>query len=188
MPGHPPSATPTNGGTDRVERYLAEIAPLLRRVVAKVCPSSLGIDAAEIEQEVRIRLWRVLSDERNITPGASYVYRTAATAAIDAVRRVRARREESLEAERIDSHPTNLSTALGGVARRAELKQMLQRGIERLPIDRRRAVRLHLQGLTTEEVARALRWTEPKARNIVYRGLADLRRALRALGVESAAD
>jgi len=188
MPGRTDFATPRDAGADRVERYLVEIAPLLRRVVAKVCPSSLGIDADEIEQEVRIRLWRVLSDERNITIGASYVYRTAATAAIDAVRRVRARREESLEAERIDSGPTNPSTGLGGVARRAELKQVLQRGIERLAADRRRAVRLHLQGLTTEEIARALDWTEPKARNIVYRGLADLRRALRALGVESAAD
>ena len=190
-PDRPDPARPDVASGNRVERYLVEMAPLLRRVVAKVCPSSLGIDVGEVEQEVRIRLWRILSDERNITPGASYLYRTAATAVIDAVRRVRARREESLDTQGLGADTPDASIAFGsrdGVARRTELKQVLQRAFERLASDRRRAVRLHLQGLTTEEIARALDWTEPKARNIVYRGLADLRHALKALGVESAAD
>jgi RNA polymerase sigma factor (sigma-70 family) len=173
---------------DRIDRYLAEIAPLLKRVVAKVCPSSLGIRADELEQEVRIRLWRVLADEKTAAPGASYVYRTAATAAIDAVRRIRARREEELNVARVEIDASSGAVAPAQVARRAELKQVLQRAIEQLNRDQQRAVRLHLQGLTTDEIARALDWTEPKARNTAYRGLAELRHALKALGVERAAD
>jgi RNA polymerase sigma factor (sigma-70 family) len=187
-PGHPPPAAAGPGG-DPVERYLAEIAPLLRRVVASVCATH-HIDPGEIEQEVRIRLWRVLSDERNVVPGASYVYRTAATAAIDAVRRVRARREEPLDVVGLDGQARGGGVADGGqdVARRIELRQLLLQALDRLANDRRRAVRLHLRGLTTHEIASALAWTEPKARNHVYRGLADLRDTLRALGVDSAAD
>jgi RNA polymerase sigma factor (sigma-70 family) len=177
--------------TDRVDQYLAAIAPVLRRVAARVCPRALGVEPREIEQEVRIRLWRARADERNVEVDASYLYRTAATAAIDAIRRVRARREESLDAGGEDGDTTNTSRTLAArdeVARGAELRQALGRALERVAPERRRAVRLHLQGLTTDEIAVALRWTEPKARNAAYRGLADLRRELRALGVASAAD
>lgn len=163
----------------------------MRRVVASVCPYLLGVDPSEIEQEVRIRLWRARADERNMERSASYLYRTAATAAIDAVRRIRARREESLDARDNRGNTTSPSPALAvrdDVARRAELRQALCRALERLAPERRRAVRLHLQGFTTAEVAAALGWTEPKARNAAYRGLADLRRELQALGVASAAD
>ena len=60
----------------------------------------------------------------------------------------------------------------------------MQEGLRRLQENRRRAVGLHLQGMTTDEIARMAGWTEPKARNLVYRGLADLRVELRGMGVD----
>jgi RNA polymerase sigma-70 factor (ECF subfamily) len=56
--------------------------------------------------------------------------------------------------------------------------------LARLAANRRRAVKLHLQGMSFQEVARLLGWTDAKARNLVYRGLEDLRRELRRLGIE----
>jgi DNA-directed RNA polymerase specialized sigma24 family protein len=47
---------------------------------------------------------------------------------------------------------------------------------------------LHLEGMTTQEIGNLLGWTEPKARNLVYRGLQDLREQLRAEGVDYEAD
>jgi len=44
-----------------------------------------------------MRLWRALQDEREVTNYASYLYRIAATATIDAMRRVQARHEEQLD-------------------------------------------------------------------------------------------
>ena len=38
-----------------------------------------------------------------------------------------------------------------------------------------RVVRLYLQGFGTQEMARLTRWTEPRCRNLLYRGLADLK-------------
>jgi DNA-directed RNA polymerase specialized sigma24 family protein len=49
----------------------------------------------------------------------------------------------------------------------------------RLPDRRRTAVGLHLEGLTTQEIADLLGWSEPKARNLVYRGLNDVRQSLK---------
>ena len=57
-----------------------------------------------------------------------------------------------------------------------------------MPENRQRAVRLHLEGMTTTEIGSLMEWTEPKARNLVYRGLADLREALRAEGIDYEAD
>jgi RNA polymerase sigma-70 factor (ECF subfamily) len=50
--------------------------------------------------------------------------------------------------------------------------------------NRRITVGLYLQGMTTEEIGGLLGWSEAKARNLVYRGLKDLRRELRALGID----
>src|SRR5258708_12459380 len=84
------------GCEDWGEALLARYGPLLRRQIAQQCPARLGIQAADVEQEAMVRLWRALRDERNVIDGASYVYRIAVTATIDAVRRVVARREEQL--------------------------------------------------------------------------------------------
>jgi DNA-directed RNA polymerase specialized sigma24 family protein len=53
---------------------------------------------------------------------------------------------------------------------------------------RRRAVGLHLQGLSASEVGRVMGWSEPKARNLVYRGLKDLRRELKEMGIDHDVD
>ena len=75
--------------------------------------------------------------------------------------------------------------------RLAEGRQTVERvkgALGRLAEERRRAVVLHLQELTTDEIARALGWSEPKARHLVYRGLKDLRRVLRDQGIECEVD
>jgi hypothetical protein len=64
------------------------------------------------------------------------------------------------------------------------LRRQIEAGVAQLPANRRLAVRLHLQGLTTAEIGELSGWSEPKARNLVYRGLKDLRQYLRALGIE----
>jgi DNA-directed RNA polymerase specialized sigma24 family protein len=38
--------------------------------------------------------------------------------------------------------------------------------------------------MTTDEIADLMEWSEPKARNLVYRGLKELRGKLRAAGIE----
>ena len=69
-------------------------------------------------------------------------------------------------------------------AERGEIRGKIETALARLAENRRRAVGLHLKGLTTHEIGALLEWTEPKARNLVHRGLKDLRVALQALGIE----
>jgi RNA polymerase sigma-70 factor (ECF subfamily) len=176
----------------RFERLLQRYAALLRGVIAQHCPRDLGLDVIDIEQDARLRLWRALEREKELTDPASYIHRIAVTATIDAVRRVLARREDQLSTEVADDDDVNHvmtiaedpSKAPDAVTARHELMQRIAAAVASLPDNRRRAVELHLQGLSLMEIAELLGWTEAKARNLVYRGMDDLRDALRREGID----
>lgn len=168
---------------DRLRVILAEYGGWLRRTLRQLCPSRRGIQVEDLEQEVAVRLWRSLRQGQTIENLASFLYRIAATATVDALRRVEARREEPLPTG-ADGDEDGPATPLAAgpdpeaAARSAELGRQLQQALASLPDNRRRAVALHLQGFNVQETAGLLGWTEAKARNLIYRGLDDLRRLL----------
>lgn len=175
--------------TAHLERLLERYSALLRQQIRQHCPRDLGIQVSDIEQEARVRLWKVLQRETELNDPASYIYRIAVSATIDAVRRVLARREEQLHVESEDE-PSSIDFVADpvhgpdAVTERRELMSAVAAALASLAEKRRRAVELYLQGLSVAEIASLLRWSEPKARNLVYRGLEDLRAALRREGIE----
>src|SRR6185436_10430851 len=88
---------PTVELEERLYLVVEEFGVLLRRAIVRFCPRDKGLQFDDIEQEARMRLWRALQDEREVTNYASYLYRIAATATIDALRRIQARHEEQLD-------------------------------------------------------------------------------------------
>jgi RNA polymerase sigma factor (sigma-70 family) len=187
----PPPDPSSADADERFTRFLREYGQVLRRAVRSVCPHALGVQAEEIEQDARMRLWRALRRESVVRDPTSYLFRVAATAAIDAVRQIRARRETSLtspdeahvgeQAEPIEPRSTPEQAAI-----HREAVERAYAAIDSLPENRRQAVRLHLQGFTSAEIASVLGWTEAKARNLVSRGLEQVRRALRETAAEAA--
>lgn len=182
----------------RFNTLVDRFAGHLRGAIARFCPPHLGLDHADIEQEARIRLWRALKSGTEIRDYASYIYKVAATATIDAIRRVKARREEQLgtaeeddEGERVPLPAALAADRRAGpdqVAERRQMAEKVKAVFARLDAKRRNAVVLHLEGLTTEEIARSQHWSEPKARHLVYRGMNDLRRHLKAEGIDCEID
>lgn len=182
----PPADTQDDGEPGAQARWRAlieEHGALLRRTIVRICPKNLGIQFDDIEQDARLRLWRAIRDETILTRPASYIYRTAVTATLDAVRGAKARREETLP-ETLASRSEPVTDI---VARRTQMEQV-QHALGKLRENRRQAVLLHLRGLTLPEVARLTGWSEFKARNLIYRGLKQLRKLLREEGIELEAD
>ena len=191
---------PTTPSEQRFNEIVASYGRFLRLTIVRFCPRDLGLQYDEIEQEARLRLWKALESEREIQDLSSYLYRIAVTTTLDAVRRVKRKREEQLvvNAEGADEDDTRTalphhvtadeSQAPDQTAARKQLLAQVQEVLMRLPDNRRQAVSLHLAGMTTQEVADALGWTEAKARNLVYRGLDSLRESLREAGIEYEAD
>jgi RNA polymerase sigma-70 factor (ECF subfamily) len=123
----------------------------------------------EVFQDVRIRLWNARGSEQISETGTSYVYKTAASAALDLIRR----RRSGLPTESLDVVD----------APATELGRAVDAAVDTIPASRRPVVRMYLMGYPREEIAALMGWTEAKTRNLLYRGLADLREALTARGI-----
>jgi RNA polymerase sigma-70 factor (ECF subfamily) len=167
-----------------LEAVMANFAGMVRRVGWRHRLSESDVD--EVMQEVRIRLWRARPDSEQISQvSASYVYRTAVSAALDILRRRRAQRQSLLDP--IDDRDDTLSSSTAGPdgeLEASELAQRVSRAVDQITPSRRPVVRMYLQGYPREEIASLLGWTEAKTRNLLYRGLADLRERLVADGLD----
>ena len=158
---------------------------MVRQVGRRYRLDEAAID--EVMQEVRIRLWRARGTSEQIEEtNTSYVYRTATSAALDVIRRRRSRQADRHEAIDEGGGVAVLAAPQPGpheTLEGSELAQRVHRAIDSIPASRRPAVRMHLAGYPREEIASLMGWSEAKTRNLLYRGLADLRDRLTAEGV-----
>ena len=181
-----PMSPPAESASSALERVIARFGPMLRSVGRRRGLSEPDLD--ELAQEVRVRLWRALAEGEKIHQvKTSYVYRAAMSAALDMIRRRRARAEQTLEHEVGDVAGATAghldSDRPDAELEQRELAERIDRAITELAEPRDVVVRLHLSGYDRFEIARLLGWTEPKVRNLIYRGLADLRVLLLQQGI-----
>ena len=122
---------------------------------------------------------------RGSTPSLRPIYRAATTAAIDIVRRRRAARGDPLDqVGDAEVSARRAPTTPDRDASLRELSERIEEALESIAESRRPVVRMYLAGYGTTEIGELMGWTEAKARNLVYRGLADLRVRLRAMGID----
>jgi RNA polymerase sigma factor (sigma-70 family) len=174
--------SPADQLSEAIEAVLVRFSGVVRAIGARYrLPES---DLDELVQEVRLRLWSALrSSERIESVSASYLYRAAVSAAIDVIRRRRGDREESIDTANIGDAAEDEVNRPDRAVERGELSEQVDRALERIPQSRRPVVRMYLAGYGSGEIAQLMGWTEAKARNLLYRGLADLRERLTAVGV-----
>lgn len=157
------------------------IRAALERAVRAICPPWLAAQADDVVQEAWLRVEKARAEESG-PPNASYLWKTAHSAAMDAIRRRRRLREEA-HAEEPDRMPSaEPSPERAGQA--AEIRRAVEEELARLAPDRRAAVLLFLYGYSLKESATMLGWTPKRADNQRYQGLAELRRRLAERGIE----
>ena len=174
----------------RLNQLLTLHGPRLRALVLRHCSSNQGLDPDDIEQEVRIRLWRAVERETKTALPASYIQRVVVTTVIDALRRSKAEQTVPLPESGQEAGVEALLEQIGPVRSASDRQRldMVQAAIQALPERRRQPVRLGLQGFTPDEIGELLEMTGTMAKNLMYRGLYELRDRLRAAGLDGLED
>lgn len=184
---------PATTGPGAPESDAVDLSPALEDVVRRFgsymrrTAHRHHIDAAELEdvvQETRIRLWKALgTDDRIRAAPAAYIARTVMSAAIDYLRRRRTRREEAMpEPQQVQSLTFAAAQTADSTIAEHDVSVAIERAVCLLVESRRAVIRMHLAGYDREEIATVLGWSEAKTRNLLYRGLTDLRATLDAWG------
>ena len=165
-----------------IDRVLPRFGGLMRR--AAQARGLLEHDVDEVLQDIRIRLWKSRASDENLEAlGASYLHKVAISAVIDFLRRRTSRREDSLDLViSAETVPIALQVAPVDSSASAALTSRLEAALVGIMQNRRLVVQLHLEEYERHEIAGMTGWTEAKVRNLLYRGLDDLRAALRANG------
>lgn len=169
----------------RLQELLAAYGARVKALLVGYGLDKHGVDPADVEQEVRIRLWHALERDRSGAFHASYVQRVVASTVIDALRRAQVRAAEPLPEE--DDGSIGMELPQVAPDRRAgdlERMQGLKRCLDGIPQRRRLPIALHLQGFSLQEIADLADIPSAEAvRKLVSRGLEELKQRLRELGL-----
>ena len=167
----------------RLEQILRDYGTRLRYLLRSHKLEQHGIDPDDVEQEVRIRLWRAIERDRFGDFHASYIQRAVTSAVIDALRRAEVRAADPLPDDMVEGSP--LPDPGVGPERRAsdgERMKGLQQCLAQLPERRRLPIALHLEGFSLQEIADRIGTSAEASRKLVTRGLDELKIRLREQG------
>ena len=164
---------------DRIREQLA-------RSVNRVCPRWLTNQREDIVQNAMLRLLEIeKKGELNPAPPASYLWRVAYSATIDQIRRMRRRPEEQLDPMQLETVREGATDPSLAERDHWELGRTVRRCLDAMQERRRLIVGLHLLGHELSECVKLSGWSFNQVRNLLYRGLSDLRRCLASKGVRT---
>jgi RNA polymerase sigma-70 factor (ECF subfamily) len=181
-PGLNPTASARAGAAD--EELYARVRRVLSEAVRRLCHGDLAAEQEDIVQAAVMRVMAVCARaEGNPDLSSSYLWKVAYTATIDQVRHAR-RRHEDPAVETPGIEPLAADPSPEREASAHEVGAAIRESLATLSHDRRLAVTAHLVGYSVPEAARLLGFSPKRTENLVFRGMADLRRSLRAKGIE----
>ncbi len=171
---------------DKLKEFDAVISKFGRSIKINIKKFNLpkdGIDPDDVLQEVRIKIWKLLNDEKKITNYSSYIKKIVDSSVIDHLRKARRERGFILleKKKKISEWKSQYETR---VFDDKNLKRSINNAVESLLDSRRKVVKLYLLNLTIEEIATFYNWSRHKTRNLLYRGLSDLKKRLHEKGIK----
>jgi len=167
------------GGPD-LERMRA----VLERAVARVCPRRYADLRQDLVQAAMLKVLEIhRRGEADAVSKSSYLWQVAYSATVDEIRRIARRREVDMDGPGSSGSAAESLAAPSDDFARRDLGREIQDCLARLDEPRRLAASLHLHGFSAAESARALSWSLSRARNLIFRGIGDLRRCLEEKGI-----
>jgi RNA polymerase sigma factor (sigma-70 family) len=166
----------------RLEALAKQYAGLIVAVAARVGGALTEAYRDDIRQNVLIALWKRLERADPIERPSSYIFKAAVRETARTVRRELERRQRG-EALELVAEPASDQDSPHRQLDGREHAGVIRDCLAELDVDRRRAVQAHLAGFDVDEIMQNYGWSYQKARNLVARGMSDLRLALARKGV-----
>lgn len=174
----------------QIENSIEEIINSIKYIIWRNFPELAGEEKEDINQEINLKLWKMISSGRNIHNLKSYLWKVVHTTAIDVI----SKKINNMDIDSIiqptqdEESPSNNFLLQELSISEKESKFILEKAVKSLSQNRRIAIKLRLLGMNVREMAELLGWTESKANHLYYRGLEDLERILRSLGYKNSQD
>ena len=174
------------GSHARFAELLDNYDRLIRGIVGRV-GRRLGLtrdnflSREDIEQEVRLDLWKQVARGQQIDFPATYIYKATIRETLRAVRRTVSRETVSLDSSGLSDTLLDAVDPFHALAAKEQFREIIF-GIRCLAPDRQFAVRAHITGFGFHEIMSLYGWSYQRTRNLISRGMADLRRSLNGNG------
>ncbi len=163
------------------ESILDRFSTSIKGSILKLGLEKKGIDPEDVIQEVRIKIWKKFKSEKKPLRHPSYINRVVDSTLIDCIRKARV--QDGLIQHRIREMLQENDPYGEGSARNSLLWGKLAGAADSLPGPRRQVVKLFMLNLSIEEISLCLHWSLNRTRNLLYRGLSDLKKMLNDKGV-----
>ena len=171
-----------------VEKTIKKYSNLIKKVIRETSPDICQFDMDDIEQEINIIIWKeFIKNEKKIYSPYSYIRRIAYTTTSRMMKTVSKRKLFIVEEQEREQEKLNLIGNIHSYGKQfseEELMKIINEAIDSLVEARGKVIKMHLMGMHLNEIAEFLDWSEGKVRNLLYRGLKDLKEQLRKTGIE----
>lgn len=168
---------------DIIDRF----SSLIRHVIAVNLQKTDEINLEDVEQEVKLKIWKFLKKGKKVENFPSYIKRVAYTTTIDELRKMRKQNPTSgatdlkniYSMDRINDlkNPEDLP---GLRLEEKEMHEALKASINSLGENRKQVLRLYLVGMSIEEICELFDWDKTKVRHLLYRGIGDLKEKMKS--------
>ena len=182
MPSPATGNSKTRANEEELRALLNNFSDFIRIHTLKYNLHKHGIDPEDIIQEIKIKLWKLLSSEKKIYNYPSYIKKIVNSSVIDHLRKFK--RNEHIVLHEKNKCISETEYAYGPeLIRLKNLEEAVDKAINLLRDTRRQVVKLYFLGFNVTEIAHYLKWTISKTRNLLYRGLHDLKNILNEMDI-----
>ena len=165
----------------KTKDFIEKMSNSVELIIWKNFPQLTRQEKEDVEQEVKLKIWRMVSRGKKIKNLKSYLWRVVYTTTLDMI-------DEKMNILPFDSvmeaHGVNPISRLDiqiseSLIEKKEWESMFEKALNSLVQNRRIVIKLYLTGMNVKEIVDFLGWTGSKVNHLYYRGLNDLKKQLK---------
>lgn len=169
------------------KEFMDDLSSSIRNIILANFPHLTPAEKEDVGQEVKLKLWKMVSNGKDVVNLRSYLWRVVYTTTLDVLNeRLPC---DDLEAQRLEKKSGPLPGSARyvdlleletpeSIAQKNEQRTIIWSAINALPLKRKVVVKMHFEGKSIEQSAEFLGWSQNKVRHLLYRGLHDLKKKL----------